>query len=396
LLLRYLKSYICNSVAELRLGKIRGAWSKVGNGLNTYTSNPLNSITKSGSINFNSTAPFAELKPEMTTSIEFGTEWRFFNSRLEFDFTYYKTNTKNQLFTLDAPSGSQYARYYINAGDIQNTGVEVMLNGTPVMTKDFRWKTGVNFATNKNEAKALAGDDFGYFTFSGGESNNVWSRLEVGGSFGDIYGTTFVRDEKGNIQYEPAKEGQKDSDRLPLVDKTNPVKLGNSTPDFNLGWSNTITWKDFSLYFLIDGRFGGEVMSLTEADLDQQGVSKATGDARDRGYVMLEGRQITDVEGFYNQVGGRAGVTEHYMYSATNIRLRELSIGYSLPQAWLAKTGVIKNAQVSLVGRNLFFFKNNAPYDPDGMLSTSNRLQGVDVFGMPTNRSIGFNLKVNF
>lgn len=122
------------------LGKIRGAWSKVGNGLNTYTSNPLNSITKSGSINFNSTAPFAELKPEMTTSIEFGTEWRFFNSRLEFDFTYYKTNTKNQLFTLDAPSGSQYARYYINAGDIQNTGVEVMLNGTPVMTKDFRWK----------------------------------------------------------------------------------------------------------------------------------------------------------------------------------------------------------------------------------------------------------------
>ena len=378
------------------LGKIRGAWSKVGNGLNTYTSNPLNSITKSGSINFNSTAPFAELKPEMTTSIEFGTEWRFFNSRLEFDFTYYKTNTKNQLFTLDAPSGSQYARYYINAGDIQNTGVEVMLNGTPVMTKDFRWKTGVNFATNKNEAKALAGDDFGYFTFSGGESNNVWSRLEVGGSFGDIYGTTFVRDEKGNIQYEPAKEGQKDSDRLPLVDKTNPVKLGNSTPDFNLGWSNTITWKDFSLYFLIDGRFGGEVMSLTEADLDQQGVSKATGDARDRGYVMLEGRQITDVEGFYNQVGGRAGVTEHYMYSATNIRLRELSIGYSLPQAWLAKTGVIKNAQVSLVGRNLFFFKNNAPYDPDGMLSTSNRLQGVDVFGMPTNRSIGFNLKVNF
>lgn len=378
------------------LGKIRGAWSKVGNGLNTYTSNPLNSITKSGSINFNSTAPFAELKPEMTTSIEFGTEWRFFNSRLEFDFTYYKTNTKNQLFTLDAPSGSQYARYYINAGDIQNTGVEVMLNGTLVMTKDFRWKTGVNFATNKNEAKALAGDDFGYFTFSGGESNNVWSRLELGGSFGDIYGTTFVRDEKGNIQYEPAKEGQKDSDRLPLVDKTNPVKLGNSTPDFNLGWSNTITWKDFSLYFLIDGRFGGEVMSLTEADLDQQGVSKATGDARDRGYVMLEGRQITDVEGFYNQVGGRAGVTEHYMYSATNIRLRELSIGYSLPQAWLAKTGVIKNAQVSLVGRNLFFFKNNAPYDPDGMLSTSNRLQGVDVFGMPTNRSIGFNLKVNF
>ena len=140
-------------------------------------------------------------------------------------------------------------------------------------------------------------------------------------------------------------------------------------------------------------------MSLTEAALDQQGVSKATGDARDRGYVMLEGHKISGeqaIQDFYNLVGGRAGVTEYYTYSATNIRLRELSIGYNLPQAWLTKIGVIKSAQISLVGRNLFFFKNNAPYDPDGMLSTSNRLQGVDVFGMPTNRSIGFNLKVNF
>lgn len=95
-------------------------------------------------------------------------------------------------------------------------------------------------------------------------------------------------------------------------------------------------------------------------------------------------------------VGGRAGVTEHYMYDATNIRLRELSLSYSLPQALLAKTGFIKGLQISLIGRNLFFFKNNAPYDPDGLMSTSNRLQGVDVFGMPTNRSFGFNLKVNF
>lgn len=386
----------------VNLGKIRGAWSKVGNGLPLYISNPLNSVTKSGSISFNTTAPFGELKPEMTTSIEFGTEWRFFDSRLEFDFTYYKTNTKNQLFTLDAPSGSEFNQYYINAGNIQNTGIEIMMSGTPVMTQNFRWKTNLNFATNKNEAKELAGDAFPYFSFSGGESNNVWSRLEVGGSFGDIYGTTFVRDEKGNIQYGPVRDGQPESEWLPLVDKKNAVKLGNSMPDFNLGWSNTITWKDLSLYFLIDGRFGGKVMSLTEADLDQQGVSAVSGAARDRGYIMLEGHRIDggkdgqNIQEFYNIVGGRAGVTEHYMYSATNIRLRELSISYSLPQAWLMKTGVVKSAQISLVGRNLFFFKNNAPYDPDGMLSTSNRLQGVDVFGMPTNRSIGFNLKVNF
>lgn len=382
------------------LGKIRGAWSQVGNGLNSYTSHPLNSISRDGNVNFNTTAPFDELKPERTSSIEFGTEWRFFNSRLEFDFTYYKTNTKDQLFNLRAPSGSAYEYYNVNAGEIQNQGVEIMLNATPVMTNNFRWKTGVNFAINKNKAIELA-EGLDRFMFNGGESNSVWSYLEVGGSFGDIYGTTFVRDESGKIQYEPKKENQEEDERLPMVNK-DPVKLGNSNPDFNLGWSNTITWKDFSLYFLIDARVGGDVMSLTEADLDQYGVSKASGDARDRGYIMLEGHKISggennkNIQEFYKIVGGRAGVTEHYMHDATNIRLRELSISYSLPQSLLAKTGFIKGLQLSLIGRNLFFFKNNAPYDPDGLMSTGNRLQGVDVFGMPTNRSFGFNLKVNF
>lgn len=112
------------------LGKIRGAWSQVGNGLSSYISHPLNSISKNGNVNFNTTAPFDELKPERTTSIEFGTEWRFFNSRLEFDFTYYKTSTKDQLFNLPAPTGSSYARYYVNAGEIQNKGVEIVLNAT--------------------------------------------------------------------------------------------------------------------------------------------------------------------------------------------------------------------------------------------------------------------------
>ncbi|WP_300703274.1 SusC/RagA family TonB-linked outer membrane protein [Bacteroides sp.] len=382
------------------LGKIRGAWSQVGNGLSEYISHPLNSISKNGNVNFNTTAPFDELKPERTTSIEFGTEWRFFNSRLEFDFTYYKTNTKDQLFNLPAPSGSAYERYYVNAGEIQNQGVEIMLNATPVMTNNFRWKTGFNFATNKNKALELV-EGLDRFLFNGGESNYVWSYLEVGGSFGDIYGTTFKRDDNGQIQYAPKKDNQEDDERMPLVNK-DPVKLGNSNPDFNLGWSNTITWKDFSLYFLIDGRFGGDVMSLTEADLDQYGVSKASGDARDRGYIMLEGRKISggknnqNIQEYYKIVGGRSGVTDQYMYDATNIRLRELSIAYTLPQSLLAKTGFIKGLQISFIGRNLFFFKNNAPYDPDGLMSTSNRLQGVDVFGMPTNRSFGFNLKVNF
>lgn len=370
------------------LGKVRGAWSQVGNGLDFYISNPLNTISKSGSVNFNTAAPFSDLKPEKTTSIEFGTEWRFFNSRLEFDFTYYKTNTKNQLFELQAPSGSEFTTYYVNAGNIQNTGVEVVLGATPVLTNDFRWKTSVNFARNKNKAIELAEGLGKYFEFSGGESNNIANRLEVGGSFGDIYGASFVRDDNGKIKY--------DDNDMPVIDKSDFIKLGNSTPDFNLGWSNTISYKDFSLYFLIDGRFGGEVVSLTDADLDNYGVSKATGAARKAGFVSLEGKKISDVERFYTTVGGRSGCTEYYVYNATNIRLREVSLSYSLPKNLLAKTGFIKDLQISLIGRNLFFFKNDAPYDPDGMMSTSNRLQGVDVFGMPTNRSFGVNLKVNF
>ena len=371
------------------LGKVRAAWSKVGNGLPNYISNPLNSVGAGGVISFNTTSPFDELKPEMTTSIEVGTEWRFFGSRLELDLTYYQTHTKNQLFTMEAPSGSKYSQYYINAGDIKNEGIEMVLGGTPVMTNDFRWKTSVNFSLNRNKVLELA-EGLGYFNICGAPSAGAYAmRLEEGGSFGDIYGYKFVRDEQGQIALD-------DVTGLPKKDDTDLQKLGNLTPDFNLGWANTFTYKGFSLYFLIDGRFGGDVMSLTQAELDQYGVSKATGDARNRGYVELEGRRFTDVQGFYTTVAGRSGITEHYMYNATNIRLRELSLGYSLPKKWFENTPVIKGIDLSLVGRNLFFFMNNAPYDPEGAISMGNSLQGVDVFGMPSTRSFGFNVKVNF
>lgn len=369
------------------LGKVRGAWSKVGNGLPRYRSNPLNSVGRGGVIGFTTTAPFSELKPEMTTSVEVGTEWRFFGSRLEFDFTYYQTHTKNQIFSLAAPSGSKYTTYYVNAGDIQNQGVEIVLGGSPVWTNDFRWKTSVNYSMNRNKVNELA-DGLGYFSFGGGGSNSYGMRLEVGGSFGDIYGRTFLRDEQGAVRY--------DDDGIPMPDKSDLKKIGNTSPKFNLGWQNTFTYKGFSLYFLIDGRFGGDVISLTQAELDKQGVSKVSGADRDRGGVPFDGKTIENVARFYTIVGGRDGITENYIYDATNIRLRELSIGYSLPKRLFNHIPVIKGADLSLIGRNLFFFMNNAPYDPDGALSVGNALQGVDVFGMPSTRSFGFNIKVNF
>jgi TonB-linked SusC/RagA family outer membrane protein len=370
----------------ISFGKLRGSWAKVGNGLPAYISRPINTIAAGGSLVQNGYAPFDELKPEMTKAWEFGTEWKFLNNRIDFDFTFYKTNTTNQLFTMPAPAGSGYSYYYINAGDIENKGIEIVLGGSPVMTDDFLWKTSVNFAKNTNKVKELA-TDLDFFKFGDQNSSNYQMRLYEGGSFGDIYGRTFARDDNGNILY--------GDNGLPYASTGDFEKIANSAPKFNLGWSNTFKYKDFSLYFLIDGRFGGDVLSITQADLDMYGVTKRTGEDRDRGYVNFDGKQIKDIKGFYDIVGGRSGITEYYVESATNIRLRELSFGYKLP-AKLFANKFIRGCELSFVGKNLFFFKNNASYDPDASLSTGNNLQGIDVFGMPSLRSFGFNLKLDF
>ena len=157
------------------------------------------------------------------------------------------------------------------------------------------------------------------------------------------------------------------------------------------------TYREYTISYLIDSRFGGDVLSQTQADMDLFGVTKATSDARNAGFVLLEGHQIENVEGFYkNIVGGRAGVTEYYMYDATNIRLRECSVGYALPDKWMKATGVIKHASLSFTARNLFFLYKKAPFDPDLILSTGSDNQGIEVYGLPTTRSFGFNVKCDF
>ena len=381
----------------INFGKVRGSWSKVGNDLPLFISNPIagsnDLIVAGGAIQTNSKAPFDELKPEMSTSWEVGTEWKFFDYRLDFDFTYYKTNTKNQLFTLPSSAGAAYKYYYVNAGNIQNQGVEISLGITPVMTEDFRWKTSFNFSTNKNKVIELHPDLKTFVYGDEGFSSSYSMRLVEGGALGDIYGKAFERDEAtGQIVFSKDEDG----DLVPnVVGSGNTVKVGNSNPDFMLGWGNTLTYKGFSLYFLIDGRFGGDVLSQTQADMDQKGVSVESAAARNAGFVDLEGTQVKP-DKFYTAVSGRNGCTEYYMYSATNIRLRELSLGYTFPKRLLEKTKVFQDVQLSFVGRNLFFFHKSAPFDPDAVLSTGNDNQGIDVFGMPTTRSLGFNVKFTF
>ena len=313
----------------------------------------------------------------MSSSFEIGTEWKFFDYRMDVDLTFYKTNTKNQLFSLPSSAGAAYKYYFVNAGNIQNMGVELTFGAVPILTNQFKWNTTLNFSRNKNEVKKLHDDLASFIQGDEGFSSSYTMRLVEGGSFGDIYGKAFERDKYGAIVY--------GRDGLPQeIGSGNTAKVGNCNPAFLLGWGNSFTYKDFSFYFLIDGHFGGDVLAQTQAVLDQTGVSKVSGEARTMGYVDLEGHHIYNIKGFYEQVGGRNGVTEYYMYDATNIRLRELSLGYTLPKRLLGRKQFVKKAELSFVARNLFFIYKKAPFDPDAVLSASNSNQGIDIFGIPT------------
>ena len=378
----------------ISFAKLRGTYSKVGNDIPQFITNSVSHITAGGELQANDAAPFKEMEPEMTHSVEVGTEWRFFQSRLGFNLTYYRTNTHNQFFKLPALAGDMYAYRYVNAGDIQNRGWELTVDATPVLTPDFTWKTSLNFSSNRNKIKELHEElkelVYGPSSFS----SSYAMKLVKGGSIGDIYGKAFVRDAEGNIVYQT--EG--DHKGLPAVEgEGNTIKVGNANPRFIMGGNHTFSYKGFSLYFLLDWRYGGKILSQTQAEMDLYGVSQVTALARDRGYVTLEGQQIDNVKGFYkNIVGGRAGVTEYYMYDATNLRLREVSLNYTFPKKWMQKTKVLKDLQLAFVARNLCFLYKKAPFDPDLVLSTGNDNQGIEVFGMPTTRSLGFTVKCEF
>ena len=390
-------SWVLNKMFKLpewiSMGKVRLTWSRVGNDIPMFITNPKAHISAGGGVNAADAAPGTNLKPEMTGAFEAGAEWRFFGDRLNVNATYYRTNTRNQFFKLPALSGEAYAFRYENAGNIENEGVEIALSAYPVYGKRITWYSSVNFSQNRNRVIKLHDELREYVYGPSSFSSSYAMKLVEGGSIGDIYGRAFERDEQGRIVYET--EG--DYAGLPrTVGDGNTVKVGNANPRFSLSWSNTVSYKGLSLSLLVDCRYGGRLLSQTMADLDSYGVTKATADARDRGYVTLEGRRIEDVKGFYKLVGGRAGVTEYYMYDATNIRLREMSLSYALPKQLVRRTRVFSAVSVSLVARNLFFIYNASPFDPDLVLSTGNDNQGIDVYGMPTVRSVGFNIKLEF
>lgn len=373
----------------VNMAKIRGSYAKVGNDLPPYTTLLTNRVDPYAVLTVNDIAFLKELKPEKTASLEIGTEWRMWNNRLNVDVTYYKTNTTNQFFKIAAGNASLNNMYAVNAGDIQNQGVEALVSLDAIKNDDFKWTTSLNFTYNKNKIVKLA-DGISEFTLTGEGRNNFASKLQVGGSFGDIYGQDFIRDGQGRILIS--------EDGIPQKNNTY-TKLGNSNPIWQMGWNNSFNYKNFNLSFLIDGKFDYEVMSVTQALLDGYGVSKASGDARANGGVSINGvtpsgKAVTtvDAEKWYTSAAGMGPVSSQYIYDGTVVRLRELTFGYDFN----IKDSFFKKLRVNAVGRNLFYISKKAPFDPEVTMSTGNSLSGVDIFMMPATRNYGLTLNATF
>lgn len=379
------------STDAVDFAKLRVSYATVGNDVAAYVVNDRtdnHSISSVTGLNVNRVGPIpgTVLQPETSKSLEVGLDFRTLNNRLSADLAYYRTNTINQFIRISAPAGSGFSQYLVNAGNVQNSGIEAFISYDVVESNDFNWNMGLNFSRNRNEIITLhEALDNGTFFINDAGVNSYAMVIKEGSQFGDIYGRKFERDADGNIVVEGGAPKPADGAL---------EYLGNPNPDFLAGLSNTLTYKGVTLKFLIDGRFGGQVMSVTEALLDEFGVSQRTADARDAGGVDVNGTML-DAEAYYTTIGGRSGITEAYMYDATNIRLRELSLGYSLPQDAVSGIG-LSSARISLVGRNLFFFRNDAPFDPDVTFATGVGFQGVDVFSLPSTRSLGFNLSIGF
>ncbi len=419
--------------------KIRGGWSQVGADANPYqlatvftsetafNGNPLQS---SSTIGMN-----PNLKPEKTSSIEAGFEAAFWDNRLYLDFTYYKTDSRNQILKLATTAASGYTSQVRNAGHIRNRGYEIQLGAVPIQTsKGFRWNLDLNYGVNSSKVVKL--DDEGLITSYQLYSSGIQILASVGEAYGTLFGTSYVRDANGNVVV--------DANGLPKISTTNKT-LGKFTPDWTGGISNTFSYRSLSLSFLIDASVGGSIFSNTNKTGKYTGVLANTLSGRDAEhgglwyYTDAMGNNVRLSESpsysvssdglYYAQVNGQStrvyqdgimveGVTEsgskneevvsaekyyHRIYSiaeanvydASYVKLREVALSYRLPRLWTQKLH-LQEASVTLTGRNLWTIYKSVPnIDPESALTTGNA-QGVEAYSLPTTRSFGVNLSVKF
>lgn len=372
--------------------KIRGSYAQVGNPPSAYLPYATVALENGNATSANFT-PASHLKPEMTKAFEFGMDLRLFQNKLNIAATYYNSNTYNQLFKYELPPSTGYAFAYENAGKVNNWGIELSV-GFNQDLGPVQWNSNLIYSMNRNEIKELLPE---YVTdrttgmtvkspteFSVATADSYRMILKKGGSMSDIYATKLKQDLHGNILITNGGVS---------AEENTFIKVGSAAPKYNLGFRNSFSWKGLELDFLIDARVGGEVISATQALMDQFGVSQQTADARNnKGVVVNKGK--LDAEQYYGTVAsGKTGLLAHYVYSATNVRLREMSLSYMLPSKWF---GEKLNISLSLTGHNLLMFYNKAPFDPELTANTGTYYQGFDYFMPPSLRSFGFGVKVNF
>lgn len=377
--------------------KWRGSWSVVGNPIpnDFYGRQNYNYIT--GAISTR-TPLFENPRPETTTSFETGFDVWLFENKFNFDITYYNSTLRNQFLYVSTANGESKP---VNTGKIRNYGLEFSAAYRFSFNHDWHWQTGFNVAWNDNLILET------YKTPSGAPyivelgTNAFKIKYIEGGHYGDIYVNSFARDENGHIKINGVGDYE---NAVPVMESGKyETYVGNTASPVTLGWNNTFTWKNLTLYFLIDGRVGGKVMSLTEPDLDLYGLSERSAQDRLTGeriiqngkeYILKElpdgsGNKIP-VENYYTTIG--AYPMEDHVYNATNFRMRDISLSYAFPSLFGKQRGM--TAQFSI--KNAFFIFKDSPVDPDISVSAANGYSGIDCYSLPTTRSYALTLKFNF
>jgi TonB-linked SusC/RagA family outer membrane protein len=397
-------SDIVSLPSAIDFAKVRISYSQVGNDAIAYLLNPVYNFSQGGNLGFiirSSSQPIPDLKPEKTTSLEAGAEFRFLDSRFSADVTYYKTNSVNQLLNLAISPVSGYLSKYLNAGDIQNAGWEISLHANAIQTDRFNWNIAVNYARNRSKVLALSEEIKESSLFTGFAHVGTVKVVE-GGAYGDVYAYGWAKNENGEYVV----------NSLGLPKTTDYTKVGNFNPDYMLGISNSFSLGNWAASFLINGKVGGVVLSGTQALLAGLGNSSYTENYRDGNWVLdgvMEDGSKNNVsitsEQFWNAVGGSYSQGGFFAYDATNFRIGEASLGYSFQ---FKENHFIKAAKLSFVSRNLLFLyrgnslmdipgigKRKLQTDPEIIMGTGN-MQGIEFINLPPTRSVGLNLKISF
>ncbi len=371
-------------------GKVRITLANAGFGGREYLDRNYYTVGAGGAILTSTIQSLGDYKPELTSSFETGLDWEFLDNRIGFSFTYYNTNTKNQLLLIGAAPASLFNQKYINAGLIKNSGVELAMNFSPIRNNRFSWDASLNYATNKNKVIRLTETVKSVILIDDREAQ---IRAAEGGSFGDMYVKDWVKDNSGRRLI--------DINGLPVLTGGNSVFLGNYNPDYMLGFLNTFNYKNFTLSILIDHRQGGYVISGTQALIDADGHSKKSLEGREEGLILdgytANGEKNTKTitaQQYWSKIGDRYPTGGLYAYKATNTRIRELIFTYSIPKTVLGEGRFLKEVKIGLTGRNLLFLYRPAPIDPE--ITNGINGGGLEYGALPSTRNIGFNVRLSF